>query len=182
MRELNSLVGLKERSLKIEEIDMLKYCLLIVFMILGLQVMEAKADVCKYWQSQVDPEIDVDFEIDETDPKNIITGIDCLLRLEGKKKEGLFSGATKDNVSQIFPTASVEICALYYASYLFNQDWKHANAIALVGKDGSINSDESVKKAFESYKLWLKKLKKVGLQKAREMKLDPLENSGIRWY
>ena len=161
---------------------MSKKILLIVFIILGLQVMEAKADVCKYWQSQVNAEIDVDFEIDESDPKNVLAGIDCLLKLEGDKREGLFSGATNDNVSNIFPNASVEICALYYASYLFSQDWKHANAIALVGKDGIINSDESVNKAFESYKLWRKKLKKIGLQKARQMKLDPLANSGVRWY
>lgn len=153
-----------------------------IFVLLGLYVTEAKADTCKYWQSQVDTETDVDIEVDETNPKNVIAGIDCLLKLEGNKKEGLFSGATRDNVSQTFPAASVEICALYYASYLFKQDWKHANAIALVGKDGSINSDESVKKAFKSYKLWLKKLRQVGLQKAREKKLDPLANSGVRWY
>lgn len=161
---------------------MLKNCLLILFILLGFQVMEAKADICKYWQSQVDMETEVDFEVDETDPKNVLVGIDCLLKLEGNKKEGLFSGATKDNISQTFPAVSIEICALYYVSYLFYQDWRHANAVALVGNDGSINSDEVVKKAFESYKSWLKKLKKIGLQKARKMKLDPLANSGIKWY
>jgi len=161
---------------------MLKNFLLIMFMIFGLHVVNAKADVCKYWQSEVDSEIDVDFEIDETNPKNVMTGIDCLLKLEGNKKEGLFGGATNDNVSQTFPAASVEVCALYYASYLFYQNWKHANAVALVGKDGSINSDESIKKAFKSYRLWLKTVKKIGLQKAREMKLNPLADSGVRWY
>lgn len=161
---------------------MLKNSLLIVFIILGFQVMEAKADVCKYWQSQVDTETDVDFEVDETNPKNVILGIECLLKLEGNKKKGLFSGATNDRVSNIFPAASIEVCALYYISYLFSQDWQHANAIALVGKDGAINSDESVRKAYESYRLWLKKIKKMGLQKARETKLNPLADSGVRWY
>jgi hypothetical protein len=161
---------------------MIRNSLLVMLMIFGIHAIDAKADVCKYWQSKVDRGTDVDFEIDEEDPRNIIRGIDCLLKLEGIKEEGLFRGATQYDVSQIFPSASVEICALYYSSYLFTQNWKHADAIALVGNDESINSNESVKKAFESYRLWLRKLKKMGLRKARETKLDPLENSGVRWY
>jgi hypothetical protein len=162
---------------------MIKNFLLIGFMIFGFYMTEAKGNICEYWQSKVDIEKpDFNFEIDETNPENAMRGIDCLLKLEGNKKEGLFSGATSDSVSQTFPPSSVEICALYYVSYLFYQDWKHADAIALVGRDSSINSDESVKKAFENYKFWLKKIKKTGLQKAREINLDPLSNSGIRWY
>lgn len=161
---------------------MFKTFLLIMVVFLGFHIVEAKEDICKYWLSQVDIETEVDFDVDETNPKNVVEGITCLLKFKGNKNKGLFGGATKDTVSQIFPAASVEICALYYASYLFYQDWKHASAIALVDKDGVINSDKSVRKAYKSYERWLKIIKKIGLEKAREQKLDPLGGSDVRWY
>lgn len=156
--------------------------LLIVILFLGIHTANAQADVCKYWRAQVDTATEVDFEIDEATPQNILVGIDCLLKLEGQKEQGLFSGATNNNISQIFPSSSVEICALYYASHLFHQDWKHANAVSLVGRDGTLNSEKDVRQAFQSYRLWLKKLRKLGLKKAREIKLDPLADARIRWY
>lgn len=161
---------------------MLGKLLLLLMLICGVSIQEVKAGVCRYWQAEVDAEIDVDFEIDETDTKNILTGIECLLKLEGKKKEGLFSGATSSSVSQTFPDASIEVCALFYASFLFYQNWEHANAVALVDEDGWINSADSIKRAFKSYRVWLRNGKRIGLQKARERKLDPLADSGIRWY
>jgi hypothetical protein len=161
---------------------MIEKYLLLTCLVVGVFVVNVNADVCRYWLGEVDTETDVSYEIDESKPKNVMKGIECLLKLQGRRQEGLFSGATTDNVSQIFPPSSIEVCALYYVSYLFYGDWKHANAVALVGEDGSINSNESVKIAYESYRRWHKTLKKVGLQKARDMKLDPLSGSGVRWY
>lgn len=161
---------------------MIKNVLATTVIMFAIYSSQVKAEECNYWHSEVDQDIDVEIEIDKSDPKNVLKGIDCLLKLQGERKEGLFSGATNSNVSQIFPPASVEVCALYYISYLYYQNWKHADAVALVGKDGSLNSDGSVKKAFESYRRWRKKLDKIGLQKAREIKLDPLATSGVRWY
>lgn len=161
---------------------MFKKLLLIALTIFFVFTTDSMAEVCKYWQAEVDPDIEVEFEIDETKSKNIMKGIECLLSLEGNKQEGLFGGATNESVSQIFPKSTIEICALYYISYLFYQDWNHASAVALVGSDGSLNSDETVKRAFERYRLWFTKIKKVGLQKARSQRIDPLEGSGMRWY
>ena len=154
----------------------------VLFVILGICAANAKAEVCNYWLARVDSNTEVDYEIEEENPKKILEGINCLLRLEGNKSEGLFSGATNFNVSEIFPPATVEICALYYISYLFNSDWTHANGIALYRKNGEINSDKSVRKAFVSYRRWFKKVKQLGLNEARKQKLNPLAGSGISWY
>jgi hypothetical protein len=140
------------------------------------------ADNCMYWKAQVDPAVDVDFELDESNPAEVLKGIECLMKLEGKKSQGLFGGATGDNVSQLIPPASVEVCALYYVSYLFFEDWKHANGVALISADGRFNTGDATKKAFHSYRAWFKMVKKLGLSKARKLRLDPLANTNVRWY
>lgn len=140
-----------------------------------------KEVLCRYWQAQADPDIEVDFEIDETDPENIIDGIGCLLALEGRKDRGAFANM-QPYVSQLLPYPSVEVCALYYISFIYKQDYLHAGGTALAGKGNSLNSDESVKIAFKSYSDWYNKLKQVGLEKARAEKLEPLAGSGVRWY
>lgn len=161
---------------------MFKNFLLFMFVILVLCTPEAKAEVCKYWLSEVDANTEVSFEIDKDNSNNILKGINCLLKLQGNRADGLFSGATNNRVSQIFPKASIEVCALYYISYLFYGDWEHANAIALVGEDKKPNSPKTVKTAFASYRKWFKTVQKIGLEEARKQKLDPLADSGVSWY
>ncbi len=155
---------------------------LIIFVAFVICVADARADVCKYWYAQVDPSVEVDFEIDENNPENILKGISCLLGLEGNRSDGLFGGAIKTRVSQVFPKATVEVCALFYISYLFYGDWEHADGIALSEHGQKFQSDKTIKKAFAFYRKWLETVKKIGLEEARKRKLDPLTGSNIHWY
>ena len=161
---------------------------MVVVFVAIFSACNAKAQDCSYWYAAVGVD-GVKYrgdEIDEKDPKKIIEGIECLIRLEGHKTNGAFSGATHFEVSQIFPRATVEICALYYISKLFYEKYDHANGIALRYKNyeenRTINSDEAVKIAYESYRKWFEKVKEIGIEEARKQKLDPLEGSGVRWY
>lgn len=155
---------------------------LIIFVAFVICVADARADVCKYWYAQVDPSVEVDFEIDENNPENILKGISCLLGLEGNRSDGLFGGAIKTRVSQVFPKATVEVCALFYISYLFYGDWEHADGIALSEHGQKFQSDKTIKKAFAFCRKWLETVKKIGLEEARKRKLDPLTGSNIHWY
>lgn len=140
---------------------------------------------CQYWQSKVDEEIqplEMFQEVDEQDPQTILEGIHCLLNMEGNKHPARFSGATHMAVSQLFPDATADVAALYYISYLYYQRWDHANAIALRGENGTLNSPESILIAYESYREWFEKVKRIGLIRAREMKLDPLKDAKVKWY
>lgn len=156
--------------------------LLIIFVTFVVCVLDARADGCKYWFAQVDPSIEVDFEIDESNPENILKGISCLLEQEGNKSDGLFGGATNIRVSQVFPNATVEVCALFYISYLFYGDWEHANGVALREEGDNAISDRTVKTAFVSYRRWFDQVRKIGLEEARKRRLDPLSGSGIHWF
>lgn len=159
------------------------FILTLVLILFAFVSANAQND-CRYWFDKVDPNSeDVAYEIDERNPNNIIKGIECLLTLQGKKKVGVRYGS-KPYVSQFVPKASVEINALYQISELFYGNDNFANAIALVGEDDNLkfNSKHYVKKAFVSYRKWFEKLKEIGLDEAHKQKLDPLANSGVRWY
>jgi hypothetical protein len=140
---------------------------------------------CYYWQSKVDAGLVSpadDKKVDETDPRIILDGIDCLLQMESNRNPAKFSGATNPYVSQIFQPATVEVAALYYISYLYYQKWDHADAIALRSENGEINSPKAIQRAYKSYRKWFEEVRKIGLAKAREMKLDPLKDAKVRWY
>ena len=158
---------------------------MVVVFVAIFSACNAKAQDCSYWYAAVGVD-GVKYrgdEIDEKNPKKIIEGIECLIRLEGDKTNGAFSGATHFEVSQIFPRATVEICALYYISKLFYEKYDHSDGVALQDiKTRGFNSDESVRKAYESYRKWFEKVKEIGLEEARKQKLDPLEGSGVQWY
>jgi hypothetical protein len=160
---------------------MINNCLLICIIIFGLNII-VKAGGCDYWLAQVDSKTEVNYELDEKDPRNITKGIARLLKLEGNKTKGLFSGATNDRVSHIFPESTVEICALYYISYLFYGDWEHANGIALGKKNRVINPPQTVKEPFTSYRKWFREIRRIGIERARSRKMEPLACSGISWY
>jgi hypothetical protein len=159
------------------------FILTFVFILLAFVSANAQND-CRYWFVKVDPNSEeVDFKIDEKNPQNIINGIECLLTLEGKRRVGVRYGS-KPNVSQLVPKASIEINALYKISELFYGNDNFAGAVALIGEDDNlkVNSKRYVKKAFASYRKWFEKVKEIGLDEARKQKLDPLANSGVRWY
>ena len=154
-------------------------------------VAVASAQDCSYWWNKADPKVNTNGSaIDETIPSNVVAGIECLLKLEGRKKIGVRSGA-KPEISQRVPEASVEINALYTISELFYHNDNFADAIALVsvpierhGKyhEYVFNSKKYIKRAFASYRRWFEKVKEIGLEEARKQKLDPLAGSGVTWY
>jgi hypothetical protein len=134
--------------------------------------------------------IDPDGVSSLTEPE-IVAATGCLLALEEDTHDANFSGATWAGVSELFafPTP-INLAALYYISYLYTGNWKHGNAIALrgPGADASdmhgqyVTRQEAVHKAYASYRRWYEEVKRVGLARAREKKLDPLEGTGLWWY
>lgn len=157
---------------------------------------------CTIWHSKVDPNIEIapseivrsqereagTYVITPSSPfkdisdADILFGIQCLLALKGSIRESNIAGATRPDTSQIFESATVEVAALYYISYLFTKDWGHAGAAVLVDERGAWNTDESIQKAYNAYQAWFEKVEKLGLKEARDDKLDPLFGTGINWY
>jgi hypothetical protein len=141
------------------------------------------AQRCQYWQSKVDETLSSSQrDVDHTDLENILEAVECLLQMEGNKHPARFSGATQFYVSQLFEPAKADVAALYYISYLYTQNWEHADAIALRSNDGAINSAQDIEIAYQSYRRWFAQVKAVGLEKARQMNLQPLKDTNIRWY
>jgi hypothetical protein len=140
---------------------------------------------CEYWKSKIVPN-QAPSDSDMVSPKDddsIVEAIHCLLELKGNKENSVFpSASTSLKVSGTFPSPSVEVAALYYISYMYYQKWDHSYAIVLVDKSGQYNTSESIEAAYKAYQSWFEKVKEIGLQKAREQKLDPLAGSGVRWY
>jgi hypothetical protein len=48
-------------------------------------------------------------------------------------------------------------------------------------KKPKLNTKRLVEAAYRSYRKWFEKVKEIGLGKAREQKIDPLDGSGISW-
>lgn len=147
--------------------------------------MQTATNKCLYWQSRVDESVKPPESykgLDETNEQNIMEGIECLLNLEGNRNDAKFSGANKPYVSQIFKQATVEVAALYYISYLYTQKWDHADAIFLANDNEEATEAETTRRAYKAYRAWYKEVKKIGIAKAREKHLNPLEGTGIRWY
>jgi len=138
---------------------------------------------CKSWQGRIEAgkPLNLSGATGKT-PEEIYHGISCLLDLKGHSEESSLSGATRPDVSQRFGTTSVEVAALYYISYLFYEEWGHANAPFLRDKKGRLNSPEAVDEAYCAYESWFTKVKKVGLDEARKQELDPLTGSSVKWY
>ena len=95
---------------------------------------------CNYWQARVDPSIKLPsdtVDLDETDEANTLEAIGCLLKLKGRTTHSIYSSPTVSfYLSLRFPRPTVEVAALYYASYLYFQNWGHAQAIILVDRNG----------------------------------------------
>ena len=140
---------------------------------------------CNTWTSRIDPSIVSEVKEVPSEYLNedeFVHAVDCLLKLQGNIKEARFSGATNGNVSAVPPPATVEVASLYYISYLYYQRFDHANMVALVGPSGKYNTSEDTLEAYGSYRKWFERVKKIGLKKAREQKLDPLAYTTVKWY
>lgn len=163
----------------------LKKYIFLFFVVLIFSSSKSMAQDCNYWYESVGVESiqNSQIKIDEKDPAQIFNAVECLLKLEGNKSRGAFSGATNNRVSQLLPKSTVEICALYYISYLFYEKYDHADGVALFDhKSRKLNTEKAIEMAYDSYRKWFEKVKEIGLLEARKQKLDPLEGSGVSWY
>ena len=143
-----------------------------------------QSESCRYWWAKADDEVprSQEPERDLSDERVVMAGIECLLKMKGNKHAARFSGAISLETSQIFENTTAGIAALYYISYLFQQKWDHADAVALRGPNGDFNTRKIIAAAYKSYEEWFKEVKEIGLTKAREQKLNLLKNTEIRWY
>ena len=145
-------------------------------------------DQCAYWVSRVDSKVELPENLkspDESNSQQIINGIGCLLRLQGKTGKSKYFGATlRNRVSQTFASPTIEVAALYYISILYYQSPdSFTDAIALRRDDTEKISDrKAVRKAFKYYRKWFEQVKKVGIEKARELNLEPLKDRDVDWY
>lgn len=143
-----------------------------------------KAISCEVWQDQLvrTEGLLTKENIDFDNEREMFNAFECLLKLEKNKSASMMGGATRLDVSDTTGFVSIEVAALYYVSYLFWKDWEHARLMALTDGSGKRNDVETVEIAFKSYNDWFKRIKEIGLKKAREKKIDPLAGSGVRWY
>ena len=150
---------------------------------------------CRYWQSRVDTRVDLESLTfpDEKDPEVATQGIECLLKFEGNKHLAplgiqVMTRLNTENLSGptsilSTPTAA-EVAALYMISYLYYQKWDHADWVVLVNRkdsQGLSSSEENVRKAYRYYREWFKRVKAMGLVKARGLKIEPLKAKDVWW-
>ncbi|MEW6126588.1 MAG: hypothetical protein AB1757_06070 [Acidobacteriota bacterium] len=144
---------------------------------------QSKNPKCDAWHNRIAPQTHLNLSgVSNMTQEEIFDGIACLMKLKGKKNSSNVMGASRGDVSNFFGATSVEVAALYYISFLFYQKWDHADAPFLVDKSRKLNSIKAVSKAYKSYEKWFKRVKTLGLDKARKQKLDPLDGSGVSWY
>ena len=140
---------------------------------------------CLFWQSKIDPTLGKSKTYE--DPLSladdeVLLAIDCLLKLEGNKNEASFGGAVNPQVSSVPQFTAVEVSALYYISYLYYQKFDHASIVALDDSSGEFSTQNAITEAYQSYRKWFEEVKKIGLAKAREQKLEPLAHTRVKWY
>lgn len=176
-----------------------KVAVLALFLVLGVYQPAGSAmptkdcERCKYWQAKIDPSITLSedssaagstptFEINDEEAAKALEAAECLLKLEGKTNPSKFSATVSLYLSTRFPPPSVEVAALYYVSYIYHKNWRHAQAMVLVDAEGKKNTKKSIKTAYKAYRAWFEKVKEIGLKKARQQNLDPLDGTDVRWY
>ena len=138
---------------------------------------------CEYWQAKVDPSVETrgrQFELPSD--AEAADAIECLLQLRGHHEHAAISGATRLDVSQRFPSASVALAALYYVSYIYTTDRRHGDGIALVDSDYQMANAEQVDRAFDYVSRWLDDVRREGIARIRKEHRDPLAGSGLEWY
>ena len=76
--------------------------------------------------------------------------------------------------------ASVEIDALYYIDSNYLRNWRHGNAVVLIGPGGR-NSLKTTDEAFTHYLGWFALVRRIGLERARAEGVRPLGGSQLNW-
>lgn len=133
----------------------------------------------------------------ESDPDGVkalseresLAAIECLLKMEGNTNPASIGALTRLDISQLFAPAPANLDALYYISYLYSGNWKHAAAVALRGpgcneeRNGLyVTRERCIRQAYAAYRAWFTKVRSMGLGGARQAGLQPLDGTGLRWY
>lgn len=115
--------------------------------------------------------------------REVIKGIGCLLSFQGDHSPSGHGGATRPDVSTIYPKVSVEVYSLYLVSVLVTKNWQFADGVALLdtAKEAKQNSPTAVRIAYQLHRQWFRKVRHIGLMKVREEKLLPLSDTRIIW-
>jgi len=143
----------------------------------------AADDHCAIWRGQVDPTIEVSVRNPPPrDDSERVAAFECLLGEQGNTGPARFSGATGTAVSAMLPDATVEVAALFYISFLYTGSWRHADGVCLVNRENQIVAHDGVAAAYSAYRKWLARVKEVGVARAHELGLDPLEGADLCWY
>jgi hypothetical protein len=116
--------------------------------------------------------------------------IQCLLGEENDLRPAAFGGSVRLEVSQTFAIPPANLAALYAISYFYTGHYNHASAVALRGDDASyidsggnyVTKPSAIHKAYLGYNAWFAKVRQIGLAKAQQTGLQPLEGTGLRWY
>ena len=173
--------------------NMRGYVALVVFSVIAPVACQSRAmseeskdsqASCREWDKRVDPRLgDSGIYPDRLPPDpEVLVAISCLLKQRGNKEPARFSGATRPGVSQQLPSATIELAALYYISYLFTGNPQHGDGVALWNQDGVINPPGSADAAYTAYRIWFRRVRSLGLAEARKRRLDPLKGTALRWY
>jgi hypothetical protein len=110
-----------------------------------------------------------------------LAGVGCLLSMQGNRGRARFGGATRSDVSEIYPDATTEIAALFYISYMFTEKWDHSLGIAVRGRKGRLNDPKDISLAYREYRKWFKRVSAVGWKRSQERGIVPLAKGPVRW-
>jgi hypothetical protein len=168
-------------------------CALVLFVFLSLgpranaQIKQSKkiSAKCLPWMNRIDPALGKEpretFPVPEQD---LLTAMGCLLEAEGNDNPSRCEMNMTHNGSWPLPPPTVEIFALYYISYIFEEDWTYAVGIALIDRDKKINSPAAVRAAYRAYRKWYLKVRTIGVEQARKEHLQPLnqDRDGVNWF
>lgn len=149
-------------------------------------VAQAKgvSTVCGRWLKIIDPSLGkssfaISFRIPENER---LAAMECFLQSKGNLTS-LSTGDQHEFQRRNVSTApTIEIAALYYVTYMFEEKWDHAGGIALWNKKAEINPPGSVQEAYRCYREWLVKLKELGLAEVKKQGLGPLDKSSVQWF
>ena len=149
-------------------------------------LLVTSADLAQSAESHPKKSVDVGVSLygcgtEELTDAEAITQIASLLKLKGNKTP-FWGVAVSREVSQTFGPSPKEVIALFRISCLFYRDASFASAAVLVDKDANLNTTSSIDVAYARYRRWFQRIRKIGLAKARELKLDPLAGSSVSWY
>lgn len=139
---------------------------------------------CRSWVRYIDPTLGegpivIQLPIPEQEK---LLAMQCFLRSEGNQNPARAKITMSFNGGRNLPQPTVEIAALYYISYLYEEDFEHALGIAFWDVQGCINPPGSVHLAYRLYEEWFAKVKGLGLEEARKQKLKPLATAKVKWY